>query len=66
MVNFREGWRGHLWQGRFSSFVLDERYVLTAARLAKSGRLSVLEPAISSFDPTNPGAPFVPIVQGQR
>ena len=25
MVNFREGWRGHLWQGRFSSFVLDER-----------------------------------------
>ncbi len=32
MVNFREGWRGHLWQGRFSSFVLDERYVLTAAR----------------------------------
>ena len=32
MVNFREGWRGHLWQGRFSSFVLDERYLLTAAR----------------------------------
>ena len=23
MVNFREGWRGHLWQGRFASFVLD-------------------------------------------
>ena len=32
MVNFREGWRGHLWQGRFASFVLDERYLLTAAR----------------------------------
>jgi len=32
MVNFREGWRGHLWQGRFSSFVLDDRYLLTAAR----------------------------------
>ena len=32
MVNFREGWRGHLWQGRFASFVLDEPYVLTAAR----------------------------------
>ena len=31
-VNFREGWRGHLWQGRFASFVLDERYLLTAAR----------------------------------
>src|SRR5271166_3831232 len=31
-VNFREGWRGHLWQGRFASFVLDEPYLLTAAR----------------------------------
>ncbi len=32
MVNFREGWRGHLWQGRFASYVLDKRYLLTAAR----------------------------------
>ena len=32
MVNFREGWRGHLWQGRFASCVLDEPYLLTAAR----------------------------------
>jgi putative transposase len=32
MINFREGWRGHLWQGRFASFVLDELYLLTAAR----------------------------------
>jgi putative transposase len=32
MVNLREGWRGHLWQGRFASVVLDERYLLTAAR----------------------------------
>jgi putative transposase len=32
MVNNREGWRGHLWQGRFASFVLDEPYLLTAAR----------------------------------
>jgi len=32
MVNLREGWRGHLWQGRFSSFVLDEPYLLTASR----------------------------------
>ncbi|NLF09098.1 MAG: hypothetical protein GX594_14145 [Pirellulaceae bacterium] len=23
-VNFREQWRGHLWQGRFASFVMDE------------------------------------------
>ena len=32
MVNFRKAWRGHLWQGRFASFVLDEPYLLTVAR----------------------------------
>ena len=32
MINFREGWRGYLWQGRFSSFVMDQRYLLTAVR----------------------------------
>ena len=32
MVNLREGWRGHLWQGRFASFILDKPYLLTAAR----------------------------------
>ena len=31
-VNFREGWRGHLWQGRFASFPLDEAYLLACAR----------------------------------
>jgi putative transposase len=31
-INFREKWRGYLWQGRFSSYVLDERYLLAAAR----------------------------------
>ncbi len=31
-VNFREDWRGHLWQGRFASFVMDEPYLLAAAR----------------------------------
>ena len=30
-INFREGWRGHLWQGRFPSFAMDERYLLAAA-----------------------------------
>ena len=32
MVNFREGWRGHLWQGRFASFVMDENYLMACAR----------------------------------
>jgi putative transposase len=31
-INFREGWRGHLWQGRFSSSILDENYLLTCTR----------------------------------
>ncbi|MBI5463436.1 MAG: transposase [Ignavibacteriales bacterium] len=31
-INFREGWRGHLWQGRFASYPMDERYLLAAAR----------------------------------
>ncbi len=28
----RGRWRGHLWQGRFASYVLDEPYLLAAAR----------------------------------
>ena len=31
-INFRENWRGYLWQGRFASFVMDEPYLLAAAR----------------------------------
>ena len=31
-INFRVGWRGHLWQGRFASYPLDERYLLAATR----------------------------------
>lgn len=31
-VNFRQGWRGHLWQERFHSFVMDEQYLLATVR----------------------------------
>lgn len=31
-IHFREGWRGYLWQGRFASYVMDEAYLLAAAR----------------------------------
>ena len=31
-VNARMGWTGHLWQGRYASFVMDERYLLATAR----------------------------------
>lgn len=32
MINFREKWRGYLWQGRFSSYPMDESYLYTAVR----------------------------------
>ena len=31
-INFREEWRGFLWQGRFSSFPLDEAHAVASAR----------------------------------
>jgi len=31
-INFRKKWRGYLWQGRFASFVMEETYLLAAAR----------------------------------
>ena len=31
-INFREGWRGHLWQGRFASYPMEENYLLATAR----------------------------------
>jgi putative transposase len=31
-VNFREGWRGYLWQGRFASTPMDEDHLMAAAR----------------------------------
>jgi putative transposase len=34
-INFRENWKGHLWQERFHSFVMDERYLLATVRYAE-------------------------------
>jgi len=31
-INFREGWRGYFWQGRFASFLMDEDYLWAAVR----------------------------------
>ncbi|MDY7033785.1 MAG: transposase [Thermodesulfobacteriota bacterium] len=31
-INFSKGWRGYLWQGRFSSYTMDETYLLVAAK----------------------------------
>jgi len=32
MINFRKGWRGYLWQGRFASFPMDDQYLYAAVR----------------------------------
>lgn len=32
MINFRNDWRGHLWQSRYASYPMDERHLLAAAR----------------------------------
>jgi len=31
-INFQKRWKGHLWQGRFASYPMDEKYTLTTAR----------------------------------
>jgi putative transposase len=31
-INFREGWRGSMWEGRFRSFPMDESYLFAAIR----------------------------------
>jgi len=39
MINFREGWKGHLWQGRFASYVLDEIHLLESITTKMRSRL---------------------------
>jgi putative transposase len=31
-INFREKWKDHLWQERYTSFPMDEQYMLATAR----------------------------------
>jgi len=31
-INSRKGWKGHLWQGRFASYPMDENHLVAAAR----------------------------------
>jgi len=37
-INFRDVWRGHLWQGRFAWFPLDERHLMMAVTNVRAGR----------------------------
>ena len=34
-INLREDWRGHLWQERYHSFVMDEKHLIAAVRYAE-------------------------------
>lgn len=36
-VNFREGWLEHQWQGWFSSFRMDESYLLAVGMVKAAG-----------------------------
>jgi putative transposase len=31
-INFRKRWTGHLWQGRFASFAMDDAYLMACVR----------------------------------
>jgi putative transposase len=35
-VNFREGWRGYLFQGRFASYPMDDAHLMTAIRYVEN------------------------------
>ncbi|MBY0303583.1 MAG: transposase [Sphingomonas sp.] len=35
-INFREGWRGYLFQGRFSSYPMDDAHLMTAVRYVEN------------------------------
>jgi putative transposase len=40
MINFRENWRGHLWQERFHSFVMDEPHLNATVRYVELNPVS--------------------------
>jgi hypothetical protein len=44
LINFRHGWRGHLWQERFHSFPMDEKHLYEepANSTSAAGRLRPL------------------------
>jgi putative transposase len=39
-INDREGWRGHLWQGRFASYVMDEDHLIRCVRYIETNPVS--------------------------
>jgi putative transposase len=35
-INFREGWRGYLFQGRFASYPMDDAHLMVAVRYVEN------------------------------
>ena len=59
-VNFREGWRGHLFQGRFASYPMDDAHLIAAVRYVENnpvaaGRARAMRACSST--PASPGSP---------
>ena len=49
MINFREGWHGYLWQGRFSSFVMDEAHLIASIRYIERNPVRAIDFHINNF-----------------
>ena len=41
-INFRQKWRGHLWQERFHSFLMDEDYLLATVRYVEQNPVAAM------------------------
>ncbi|OHB76569.1 MAG: hypothetical protein A2Z34_09735 [Planctomycetes bacterium RBG_16_59_8] len=46
-INFKKKWRGHLWQGRFSSHPMDNRYSMEAVRYVELNPVRARESRIA-------------------
>jgi hypothetical protein len=49
MINFREGWRDYLWQGRFSSFIMDEAHLIASIRYIERNPVRAIDFHINNF-----------------
>ena len=39
-INFREGWRGHLFQARFASYPMDDAHLMVAVRYVENNSVA--------------------------
>lgn len=63
MINFREGWRGHLFQGRFASYPMDAAHLLAAVRYVENNPVAA---KMVAHAPDWPWSSAKSHVRGQR